>query len=140
MTHDGRLDTGAFDERCVGLDHLAFRVTDSDELQQWATHFDAMGVRIRGSSTSGTDPLGFFATQPTFNWNCLRSRISQISNLPTRTPRKRSACCTKVHNRSPARPPASAPVGHLRAGSGSVRLPRAGYRLGRCTGLRCRAR
>ena len=28
MTHDGTASTDAFDERRVGLDHLAFRVKD----------------------------------------------------------------------------------------------------------------
>jgi catechol 2,3-dioxygenase-like lactoylglutathione lyase family enzyme len=31
MTHDGTASTDAFDERRVGLDHLAFRVKDRDE-------------------------------------------------------------------------------------------------------------
>jgi glyoxylase I family protein len=44
MTHDRTLETGAFDERRVGLDHLAFRVADRDELQRWVIHLDANGV------------------------------------------------------------------------------------------------
>lgn len=34
MTHDGTRDTGDFDEQRVGLDHLAFRVANRDELEQ----------------------------------------------------------------------------------------------------------
>ena len=44
MTHDGTAEMGTFDERRVGLDHLAFRVANRDELQQWMTHLDAKGV------------------------------------------------------------------------------------------------
>jgi glyoxylase I family protein len=48
MTHDGTAETGAFDERRVGLDHLAFRVADRDELQRWVTHLEAKGVAHSG--------------------------------------------------------------------------------------------
>jgi glyoxylase I family protein len=43
MTHDGTASTDAFDERRVGLDHLAFRVKDRDELQRWVTHLATKG-------------------------------------------------------------------------------------------------
>jgi glyoxylase I family protein len=33
-----------FDERAVGLDHLAFNVRDRATLEQWARHFDQLGV------------------------------------------------------------------------------------------------
>jgi glyoxylase I family protein len=39
---DGVLD--GFDERRVGLDHLAFAVSDRAELDNWATRLDAAGV------------------------------------------------------------------------------------------------
>ena len=32
MTHDGTAESGAFDERRVGLDHLAFRVNDREAM------------------------------------------------------------------------------------------------------------
>jgi glyoxylase I family protein len=48
MTHDGTAETGAFDERRVGLDHLAFEVADRDELQRWVTHLEAKGVAHSG--------------------------------------------------------------------------------------------
>ncbi|MBW0017898.1 MAG: VOC family protein [Mycobacterium sp.] len=56
MTHDAPAD-GAFDERRVGLDHLAFRVADRDELERWVRHLDAHGV-----THSGVIDIGFGAT------------------------------------------------------------------------------
>ena len=55
MTHDGTAEAGPFDERRVGLDHLAFQITDPAELQQWVTHLDELGVPHSGSSTPATD-------------------------------------------------------------------------------------
>ena len=49
MTHDGTAETGAFDERRVGLDQLAFRVADRDELRQWLRHLDAKGRNAFGN-------------------------------------------------------------------------------------------
>ena len=60
MTHDGTADTGAFDERRVGLDHLAFRVADRDELQRWATHLEAKGVEHSGIIDIGFGPTLVF--------------------------------------------------------------------------------
>jgi len=60
MTHDGTADTGAFDERRVGLDHLAFRVSDRDELQQWVSHLDAMAVPNTGVIDTGYGPTVVF--------------------------------------------------------------------------------
>jgi glyoxylase I family protein len=60
MTHDGTAKSGAFDERRVGLDHLAFRVSDPDELQRWVTHFDAMGVHHSGIINIGFGPTVVF--------------------------------------------------------------------------------
>ncbi|MCL9762999.1 VOC family protein [Frankia sp. AiPa1] len=37
-------DDGSFDERRVGLDHLAFAVADRDELDTWARRLTATGV------------------------------------------------------------------------------------------------
>jgi glyoxylase I family protein len=47
LTHDAPLP-GSFDERRIGLDHLAFEVADRDELQQWVPHLDARGVTHSG--------------------------------------------------------------------------------------------
>jgi glyoxylase I family protein len=60
MTHDATAEFGAFDERRVGLDHLAFRVADADELQRWAAHFDAMGVTHTGIINTGYGPTLVF--------------------------------------------------------------------------------
>ena len=37
-----------FDERRVGLDHLAFDVSDRAELNAWVAHLDALGVENTG--------------------------------------------------------------------------------------------
>jgi catechol-2,3-dioxygenase len=47
MTHDARLP-GEFDERRVGLDHLAFLVADRAELEQWVDHLATKGVPNSG--------------------------------------------------------------------------------------------
>lgn len=41
-------DSSAFDERRVGLDHLAFNCADRSELEQWETRLDALGVAHGG--------------------------------------------------------------------------------------------
>jgi len=48
MSHDGTPELGAFDERRVGLDHLAFGVADVEELQRWVAHFEAKRVKQSG--------------------------------------------------------------------------------------------
>src|SRR5436190_24084494 len=60
MAHDGTAQNDAFDERRVGLDHLAFRVSDRDELQRWVTHFDANGVAHTGIIDTGFGPTAVF--------------------------------------------------------------------------------
>lgn len=39
---------GAFDERRVGLDHVAFHVGDLATLELWSAHLDALAVRHSG--------------------------------------------------------------------------------------------
>ena len=56
MTHTATVDLGAFDERRVGLDHLAFQITDPDELQHWVTHLDELGVPHSGIIDTGYGP------------------------------------------------------------------------------------
>lgn len=41
-------DCSAFDERRVGLDHVAFHVSDFDALNAWASRLDALGVGHSG--------------------------------------------------------------------------------------------
>jgi catechol-2,3-dioxygenase len=60
MTHDRTSEAGAFDERRVGLDHLAFRVADRDELQRWVTHLDERRVPHTGIIDTGYGPTVVF--------------------------------------------------------------------------------
>jgi catechol-2,3-dioxygenase len=60
LTHDETAKSDAFDERRVGLDHLAFRVSDRDELQRWVAHFDAVGVPHTGIIDTGFGPTVVF--------------------------------------------------------------------------------
>jgi glyoxylase I family protein len=53
MTHSATAALGAFDERRVGLDHLAFRVTDLDELGRWVAQLDTHGVPHSGIIDTG---------------------------------------------------------------------------------------
>lgn len=68
---DGLQDV-SFDERRPGLDHLSFACADRDELEQWATRLDELGIphgeiedANYGSGLSFRDPdnlpLEFFA-------------------------------------------------------------------------------
>jgi catechol-2,3-dioxygenase len=57
MTHSATAGFGAFDERRVGLDHLAFQVTDVEELKRWVSHLDANGI-----SHSGIIDVGYGST------------------------------------------------------------------------------
>ena len=63
---------GTFDERRVGLDHVAFSCTSRAELEQWQSHLDELGIQHGGivdahygSGLSFRDPDGvaleFFA-------------------------------------------------------------------------------
>jgi len=74
MTHDATAESGAFDERRVGLDHLAFRVADAEELQRWAAHFDAMGVTHTGIINTGYGPTLVFRDPTTCSSNSTFSR------------------------------------------------------------------
>jgi len=47
IAHDN-VDSGAFDERRVGLDHVAFRIGDLATLTAWREHLDALGVAHSG--------------------------------------------------------------------------------------------
>ena len=60
MTHTGTAEPGAFDERRVGLDHLAFRVADRDELLKWVAHLDANAVPNSGIIDIGFGPTVVF--------------------------------------------------------------------------------
>jgi glyoxylase I family protein len=60
MTHGETAEAGAFDERRVGLDHLAFRVADRDELEDWVKHLDTHGVPHTGIIDTGYGPTVVF--------------------------------------------------------------------------------
>jgi catechol-2,3-dioxygenase len=47
MTHANPV-TDKFDERAVGLDHLALRVPDRTALEAWAKHLNDLGVEHSG--------------------------------------------------------------------------------------------
>ncbi len=59
MSHDAPLGD-VFDERRVGLDHLAFRVADRHELERWVSHLDAKGVAHSGIVDMGFGPTFVF--------------------------------------------------------------------------------
>lgn len=48
---DGRTET--FDERRVGLDHLAFACANRGELEQWETRLDELGIKHGGIIDAG---------------------------------------------------------------------------------------
>jgi glyoxylase I family protein len=60
MSHDGTAASDKFDEQRVGLDHLAFRVEDKEELQEWVAHFDEKGVSHTGIIDTGYGPTVVF--------------------------------------------------------------------------------
>lgn len=60
MTHDGTAAARPFDERRVGLDHLAFQITDPAELQHWVTHLDELDVPHSGIIDTGYGPTLVF--------------------------------------------------------------------------------
>lgn len=56
MQHtNGRVDR--FDERAIGLDHLALRVPDRDSLEAWAKRLDELGVQNSGVQDESAGPL-----------------------------------------------------------------------------------
>jgi glyoxylase I family protein len=56
MTHEDPAG-GAFDERAVGLDHLALNVRDRSVLEEWVKHFDELGVPHSGIKDENGGPL-----------------------------------------------------------------------------------
>jgi catechol-2,3-dioxygenase len=51
---------GTFDARRVGLDHLAFRVTDRDELENWVARLAVHNVAHTGIIDTGYGPTVVF--------------------------------------------------------------------------------
>lgn len=66
MTHSATADLGAFDERRVGLDHLAFQVTDRDGLVTWVAHLDTHDVPHSGIIDTGYGPTVVFRDPDNF--------------------------------------------------------------------------
>lgn len=60
MHHDDTAAADGFDERRVGLDHLAFRVADENELRAWVAHFEEKGVDHSGITDAGYGPTLVF--------------------------------------------------------------------------------
>ena len=56
MQHTKGIPDG-FDERAVGLDHLALRVPDRAALEAWAKRFDDLGVENSGVVDESAGPL-----------------------------------------------------------------------------------
>src|SRR5918996_3504603 len=56
MTHEHPIGE-AFDERAVGLDHLALNVRDRSALEEWARHLDQLGVPHSGIKDENGGPL-----------------------------------------------------------------------------------
>jgi catechol-2,3-dioxygenase len=46
-------DGSAFNERRIGLDHLAFQSANRDELVQWVTRLDELGIAHGGIVDAG---------------------------------------------------------------------------------------
>jgi glyoxylase I family protein len=53
VAHGDSAIEGRFDEHRVGLDHVAFAVTDRAELERWVAHLDALGIH-HGPVTQAT--------------------------------------------------------------------------------------
>ncbi|OBB07760.1 hypothetical protein A5662_09335 [Mycobacteriaceae bacterium 1482268.1] len=60
MTHSATAEFGEFDEQRVGLDHLAFQVTDRRELETWVAHLNEHGVTHTGIIDTGYGPTVVF--------------------------------------------------------------------------------
>ena len=59
MTHSNPMGD-RFDERAVGLDHLALRVAERATLEAWAEHFDSLGIEHSGVQEEQAGPVIVF--------------------------------------------------------------------------------
>jgi catechol 2,3-dioxygenase-like lactoylglutathione lyase family enzyme len=59
MSHTNPI-TDRFDERAVGLDHIALRVPDRTALEAWAKHLDDLGIAHSGVQEENGGPLIVF--------------------------------------------------------------------------------
>jgi len=72
MTHSNPVGD-RFDERAVGLDHLALRVADRATLEAWGVHFDNLGIEHSGVQEGRRGRSSCFAIPTTSSSNCGRS-------------------------------------------------------------------
>ena len=56
VVHDGAAKS-RFDERAVGLDHVALKVRDRPTLEEWTAHLDRLGVPHSGIKEENGGPL-----------------------------------------------------------------------------------
>jgi catechol-2,3-dioxygenase len=56
LAHD-EAASDRFDERAVGLDHVALNVADRSTLEEWARHLDRLGVTHSGIKEENGGPL-----------------------------------------------------------------------------------
>jgi catechol 2,3-dioxygenase-like lactoylglutathione lyase family enzyme len=56
LAHD-EAASDRFDERAVGLDHVALNVADRSTLEKWARHLDRLGVTHSGIKEENGGPL-----------------------------------------------------------------------------------
>jgi len=77
MTHDEPL-SGEFDERRIGLDHLAFEVADRDELQRWLTHLEAHGVAHSGITDMWYGPTLVFRDPDNIQLELFVTPLAQV--------------------------------------------------------------
>lgn len=88
--HTERSALDRFDEFRTGLDHLAFEVATSGDIDDWAAHFEARASNTPSRSTSGlTEWCSHSAILTTFSLRCTRTSarindrrlIRQIADL-----------------------------------------------------------
>ncbi len=93
VAHDAP-EGGVFDERRIGLDHLAFQVADRDELQRWVAHLDANGVAHTGIADMSYGPTLVFRDPDNIQLELFvtplaelaESAIAQAASADARTP------------------------------------------------------
>jgi catechol-2,3-dioxygenase len=61
-----------------GLDHLAFQITDADELQNWVSHLVELGVPHSGIIDTGYGPTLVFRDPTTSSSNSTSTVILPI--------------------------------------------------------------
>src|ERR1700757_5052584 len=78
VTHDVR-GIGAFDERRVGLDHIAFQVADRAELQRWVAHLEATGVVHSGIADMSYGPTLVFRDPDNIQFELFVTPLAELA-------------------------------------------------------------